>query len=48
MKKGKAVSSIAQAIRLQQKGKARHRHLGTSQDSADLSTKSLKITGWEQ
>ena len=32
--------------RLQQKGKARHRNLGTSQDSAGLSTKSQKkMTG---
>ena len=45
--KGKARSSIAQVIRLQQKGKARHRNPGTSQDSADLSTKSLKMTGVE-
>ena len=45
--KGKARSSIAQVIRLQPKGKARHRNPGTSQDSADLSTKSLKMTGGE-
>ena len=45
--KGKARSSIAQVIRLQQKGKARHRNPGTSQDSADLSTKSLQMTGGE-
>ena len=45
--KGKARSSIAQVISLQQKGKARHRNRGTIQDHADLSLKSLKMTGWE-
>ena len=45
--KGKARSSIAHVISLQRKGKARHLTRGTSQDHADLSLRSLKITGWE-
>ena len=48
--KGKARSSIAQAIRLKQKGKVRHQNPGTSQDHADLSSKNLKnltMTGGE-